>query len=76
MFRDVERLKKLLLDADRPVQLIFAGKAHPADEPGPHLLQEVAKLASDLDIRHRLVLLEDYDISVARMLVQGCDVWL
>ena len=76
MFRDVERLKKLLLAADRPVQLIFAGKAHPADEPGHHLLQEVAKLASDLDIRHRLVLLEDYDISVAKMLVQGCDVWL
>ncbi len=76
MFRDVERLKRLLLDADRPVQLIFAGKAHPADEPGHHLLQEVAKLASDLDLRHRLVLLEDYDISVAKMLVQGCDVWL
>ena len=66
----------LLLDEERPVQLIFAGKAHPADEPGHHLLQEVAKLASELDIRHRLVLLEDYDISVARMLVQGCDVWL
>jgi starch phosphorylase len=76
MFRDVERLKSLLLDADKPVQLIFAGKAHPADEPGHHLLQEVAKLAADLDIRHRLVLLEDYDISVAKMLVQGCDVWL
>jgi starch phosphorylase len=76
LFRDVDRLRRLLLDADRPVQLIFAGKAHPADEPGHHLLQEVAKLASELDIRHRLVLLEDYDISVARMLVQGCDVWL
>jgi len=76
LFRDVERLKRLLLDSERPVQLIFAGKAHPADEPGHHLLQEVARLASDLDIRHRLVLLEDYDISVAKMLVQGCDVWL
>ncbi len=76
LFRDVPRLKRLLLDADRPVQLIFAGKAHPADEPGHHLLQQVAQLASELEIRHRLVLLEDYDISVARMLVQGCDVWL
>ncbi len=76
LFRDVDRLRRLLLDADRPVQLIFAGKAHPADEPGHHLLQQVANLASELDIRHRLVLLEDYDISVARMLVQGCDVWL
>ena len=76
LFRDVARLRRLLLDEERPVQLIFAGKAHPADEPGHHLLQEVARLSSELDIRHRLVLLEDYDISVARMLVQGCDVWL
>ena len=76
LFRDIDRLRALLLDEERPVQLIFAGKAHPADEPGHHLLQQVAKLASELDLRHRLVLLEDYDISVARMLVQGCDVWL
>ena len=76
LFRDVERLRRLLLDQDRPVQLIFAGKAHPADEAGHHLLQQVARLASELHVRHRLVLLEDYDISVARMLVQGCDVWL
>ena len=76
LFRDVDRLRRLLLDAERPVQLIFAGKAHPADEPGHHLLQEVAALAAEIDLRHRLVLLEDYDISVARMLVQGCDVWL
>jgi starch phosphorylase len=76
LFRDIPRLKEMLLDAERPVQIIFAGKAHPADEPGHHLLQQVAQLASEHDIRHRLVLLEDYDISVARMLVQGCDVWL
>jgi starch phosphorylase len=76
LFRDVERLKRLLLDGEKPVQLIFAGKAHPADEPGHHLLQQVANLAGTIDLRHRLVLLEDYDISVARMLVQGCDVWL
>ncbi|MCU0311931.1 MAG: alpha-glucan family phosphorylase [Acidimicrobiales bacterium] len=76
LFRDVDRLRRLLLDADQPIQLIFAGKAHPADEPGHHLLQQVAGLAAEIDLRHRLVLLEDYDISVARMLVQGCDVWL
>ena len=76
LFRDLERLRRLLLDADRPVQLLFAGKAHPADEPGHHLLQQVANVAAELDLRHRLVLLEDYDITVARMLVQGCDVWL
>jgi glycogen phosphorylase len=76
LFRDVDRLRRLLLDADRPVQLIFAGKAHPADEPGHHLLQQVANMAGEIDLRHRLVFLEDYDISVGRMLVQGCDVWL
>lgn len=76
LFRDLDRLKALLLNPDRPVQLIFAGKAHPADEQGHHLLQTVANLAADLDLRHRLVLLEDYDITVARMLVQGIDVWL
>jgi len=76
LFRDMARLKRLVLDAERPVQFIFAGKAHPADEPGHHLLQQVANLAAEIDLRHRVVLLEDYDISVARMLVQGCDVWL
>ena len=70
LFRDLDRLKALLLDEERPVQLIFAGKAHPADDPGKELLRQVAQLAADLDLRHRLVLLEDYDITVARMLVQ------
>ncbi len=76
LLRDIDRLKALLLDSERPVQFVFAGKAHPADEPGHHLLQSVANAAADLEIRHRLVLLEDYDITVARMLVQGADVWL
>lgn len=76
LFDDIARLHALLLDPDRPVQIVFAGKAHPADEPGHHLLQRVAGLASDPEIRHRLVLLEDYDISVAQLLVSGVDVWL
>lgn len=76
LFQQPERLRALLLSSDRPVQILFAGKAHPADEQGHHLLQRVALAASDMELRHRLVLLEDYDISVARMLVQGCDVWL
>ena len=76
LFRDMERLRTLLLDAERPVQLIFAGKAHPADDQGKELLQQVAKMSADLDLRGRLVLLEDYDITVARMLVAGVDVWL
>ena len=62
--------------SERPVQLIFAGKAHPADDQGKELLQQVATMAADLDLRDRLVLLEDYDITVARMLVAGVDVWL
>jgi glycogen phosphorylase len=76
LFRDPERLRSLLLSETQPMQLVFAGKAHPADEQGHHLLQQVANAAADLEIRHRIVLLEDYDITVARMLVQGCDVWL
>jgi starch phosphorylase len=76
LFRDPERLRSLLLSETQPMQLVFAGKAHPADENGHHLLQQVANAAADLEIRHRIVLLEDYDITVARMLVQGCDVWL
>jgi starch phosphorylase len=76
LFRELDRLKALLLDADRPIQILFAGKAHPADEPGHHLLQTVANVAAEYDVRHRLVLIEDYDITVARMLVQGVDVWL
>jgi starch phosphorylase len=76
LLEDLDRLKALLLDPERPVQLIFAGKAHPADQPGHELLQRVAEVASDLELRNHLVLLEDYDISVARMLVQGVDVWL
>ena len=68
--------RPLLLDEDRPMQIIVAGKAHPADDPGKELLQRVATFATDLDLRHRLVFLEDYDISVARMLVAGVDVWL
>ena len=76
LFRDLDRLRALLLDTDRPVQIVMAGKAHPADEPGKNLLQAVAQVAGDLDIRHRLVFVEDYDIAVAKVLVAGVDVWL
>jgi starch phosphorylase len=70
------RLKALLLDADRPVQIVYAGKAHPADEIGKQMIQELVRFASQADVRHRLVFVEDYDIAVARALYQGCDVWL
>jgi starch phosphorylase len=71
-----DRLKRLLLAPDRPVQFVFAGKAHPADEAGKAMIQQIQNFASELGIRHRFVFIDDYDISVARALIQGCDVWL
>ncbi len=76
LFGDWERLRALLLSEDRPIQIIIAGKAHPADDQGKALLQQVATAADDLDTRLRLVFVEDYDISVATVLVAGVDVWL
>ena len=71
-----ERLKKLLLDSDRPVQFVFAGKAHPADQPGKEMIQNIERFAREEDVRHRFVFLPDYDIAVARVMYHGCDVWL
>ena len=76
ILRDVERLKKLLLDPWRPVQLVFAGKAHPADDGGKALIQQVYQLAKDPAFGGRIAFVEDYDMHVARYLVQGVDVWL
>ena len=71
-----ERLRALLLSPDRPVQLVFAGKAHPADEQGKEMIRQIVAFSSDPEIRHRFVFVDDYDISVARALYQGSDVWL
>ena len=71
-----ERLHSLVLAGDRPVQFVFAGKAHPADDTGKEMIREIVSFAADLGIRHRFVFLEDYDIAVARSLYQGADVWL
>jgi glycogen phosphorylase len=71
-----DRLRKLLLSADRPVQFVFAGKSHPADESGKELIRQISAFASDPEVRHRFVFLEDYDIAVARTFYHGCDVWL
>jgi starch phosphorylase len=71
-----DRLRSLLLSPDRPVQLVFAGKAHPADEAGKEMIRQIVAFSSDPEIRHRIVFVDDYDISVARALYQGCDVWL
>ena len=70
------RLVDLLKSTDRPLQLLFAGKAHPADNPGKEMIREVVQFARRADVRHRVAFIEDYDIGVARMLYQGCDVWL
>jgi starch phosphorylase len=74
VFRDPARLKRLL--DSRPIQLIFAGKAHPQDDPGKELLREVVRFAESDDFRGRVVFLPEYDMGVARPLVAGCDVWL
>lgn len=76
MLRDPERLEKLLLDKDRPLQLIVAGKSHPADDGGKALIQQVVKFADRPEVRHRIAFLPDYDMSMARQLYWGCDVWL
>jgi starch phosphorylase len=76
MMRDPERLKALLLDPDRPIQLVIAGKAHPADDGGKELVQHIVRFADSHDVRHRIVFLPDYDIGMARFLYGGCDVWL
>lgn len=71
-----ERLKALLLSGDRPVQIIFSGKSHPADDTGKELIRQITAFTADPQVRHRIVFLDDYDIAVARALLQGCDVWL
>jgi starch phosphorylase len=76
MLRDPERLKAILLDPARPVQLVIAGKAHPADEGGKKLIQEIVRFSDDPEVRHRIVFLPNYDIAMAQPLYPGCDVWL
>jgi starch phosphorylase len=76
LLRDPERLARILNDPGRPVQIIFAGKAHPRDDAGKELIRQVVSLARQERFRRRIVFLEDYDMAVARYLVQGADVWL
>ncbi|MBK7672486.1 MAG: alpha-glucan family phosphorylase [bacterium] len=73
---DPERLKRILNNPDRPVQLIFAGKAHPKDHPGKEVIRQLVHMAEREEFRKRIVFVEDYNIEVARYLVQGVDVWL
>jgi glycogen phosphorylase len=76
MLREPERLKRLLLHPERPIQLVIAGKSHPADEGGKKLIQEIVRFADDPEVRHRIVFLPNYDIAMAQPLYPGCDVWL
>src|SRR6202045_741626 len=76
MLRDPDRLEGLLLDEQRPIQLIVAGKSHPADDGGKALIQQVVRFADRPEGRHRIAFLPDYDMSMARLLYWGCDVWL
>jgi len=76
LFRDPARLLRLLQDADRPIQLIFAGKAHPHDLPGKDLIREIVHFAEEHDVVSRIVFLEDYDMTMSRYLTSGADLWL
>ena len=76
MLRDPDRLEQLLLDEERPIQLIVAGKSHPADDGGKALIQQIVRFADRPEGRHRIAFLSDYDMSMARQLYYGCDVWL
>jgi starch phosphorylase len=76
ILRDMDRIRRLLTDPMRPVQLIFAGKAHPQDDGGKQLIRQISEVSRDPVLGRRVVFLEDYDMSVARTLVQGVDVWL
>ncbi len=76
MLRDPERLKALLLHAERPIQIVIAGKSHPADDGGKQLIAQMVAFADDPEVRHRIAFLPNYDIGMARYLYWGSDVWL
>jgi starch phosphorylase len=76
LLQDLARLQTIMQDHWRPVQIIFAGKAHPADEPGKHLIHQVYALAKEYNLGGQIAFVEDYDMHVAKFLVQGVDIWL
>jgi starch phosphorylase len=76
LFHDIERLAGIVGDKERPVQIIFAGKAHPKDNPGKELIRQIIHHARRLEFRSRIVFVEDYDMALGRYLVQGVDIWL
>ncbi len=76
LLKDAPRLIRLITSTERPVQLVFAGKAHPNDNEGKAIIKRIVEFARHPEIRHQVVFLENYDINIARYMVQGCDVWL
>ncbi len=76
IFRQADRIKKLLNDPQRPVQIVFAGKAHPADEPGKMFIQQVCQISHEEGFDGKIIFLENYDMNMARYLVSGVDLWL
>ncbi|MBC8441266.1 MAG: alpha-glucan family phosphorylase [Deltaproteobacteria bacterium] len=76
LLKDIPRLTRLITDEKNPIQLVFAGKAHPNDNEGKDIIKKIVEFARVHDVRHRVVFLENYDINIARYMVQGCDIWL
>ena len=76
LFRDLERLAKIINNPDRPVQFLFAGKAHPADKAGQDLIKYIIDISKRPEFIGRILFLQNYDMNIAKMLVQGCDVWM
>ncbi len=76
IFKDIERLKALLNDPERPVQIIFSGKAHPADNPAKELIKKIYELSRMPEFKNHIVILENYDMNVARHIISSCDVWM
>lgn len=76
IFSDLDRLKRIVNNTSMPVQFIFSGKAHPKDEGGKNLISEIISFTRDEDLKHKVVFLDNYDLNVARHLVEGCDLWL
>ncbi|MBQ1609875.1 MAG: alpha-glucan family phosphorylase [Elusimicrobia bacterium] len=76
IFRNLDRIKKILTNKEKPVQIIIAGKAHPKDDKGKEIIKSIIALTSDPDLKYKVVFLEDYDMNVAHYLVQGVDIWL
>jgi len=76
IFHDLERIKRILSDPERPVQIIFSGKAHPADEPGKAIIKQIHQLSKEPEFRGKIIFIENYDMNIARQMVQSVDLWM